>query len=298
MINGKWALLGSPYGFGSGNGSGDESVNSVSPGFDSLDAIFAIATRVRLEPRTLAAYKEVILGVLADNQARDIGAVLLEPVLHGSAGMIFVDPLFHYALVTCAQALSIPVVFDEVFSGIWRLGSPTAARLLGVKPDISCFSKTLTGGVLPLSVTLATEETFDAFKGENKAAALLHGHSYTAHPAGCAAACEGFRIYSELKSRSDLMSGYWDPATVQELSRLPLFTRTVALGTVLAFELNADTSGYASHASRSFASKLVAAGIQVRPLGNVVYLMAHPTARAEECSEILQKFKSVATQMM
>jgi dethiobiotin synthetase/adenosylmethionine--8-amino-7-oxononanoate aminotransferase len=301
IINGKWTLLGFQYGNGSENAAGDDRGKSVSREFDrefeNLDAIFDIATRVRLEPRTLAAYKEVILCVLADNQVRDIGAVLLEPVLHGSAGMIFVDPLFHYAVVTCAQDLFIPVVFDEVFSGIWRLGSPTAARLLGVKPDISCFSKTLTGGALPLSVTLATEETFNAFSGDSKATALLHGHSYTAHPAGCAAACESFGIYTELKNRKNPMSGYWDGATVQELSQLPLFTRTIALGTVLAFELKADTSGYASQASRSLASRLAAAGIQIRPLGNVVYLMTHPMARKEECDDILQKFKIVANQM-
>jgi dethiobiotin synthetase/adenosylmethionine--8-amino-7-oxononanoate aminotransferase len=298
MINGKWALLGYPYGNRSGNGSGGDRGKSVSREFDSLDAIFDIVSRVQAESKTFAAYKDLVTGVLADNQARDIGAVLLEPILHGSAGMIFVDPLFHYALVACAQTLSIPVVFDEVFSGIWRFGSPTAARMLGVKPDISCFSKTLTGGVLPLSVTLATEETFNAFSGESKATALLHGHSYTAHPAGCAAACESFGIYADLKNRKNPMSGYWDSVTVQELSRLPLFTRTIALGTVLAFELNAETSGYASNASRSFVPRLAAAGIQIRPLGSVVYLMAHPTARAEECSEILQKFKIVATQMM
>lgn len=59
----------------------------------------------------------------------------------------------------------IPVIFDEVFTGCWRLGAPSAASLLGVSPDIACFAKLLTGGVVPLSVTLASEAIFDAFKG-------------------------------------------------------------------------------------------------------------------------------------
>lgn len=81
------------------------------------------------------------------------------------------------------------MVADEVFAGLWRLGVESAAvDLLGIQPDVGCFAKLLTAGIVPLSLTLATEEVFDAFKGDSKALALLHGHSYTAHPVGCAAA--------------------------------------------------------------------------------------------------------------
>ena len=81
------------------------------------------------------------------------------------------------------------MIADEVFAGLWRLGAESAAvDLLGIQPDIGCFAKLLTAGIVPLSLTLAKEEIFDAFKGDSKALALLHGHSYTAHPVGCAAA--------------------------------------------------------------------------------------------------------------
>lgn len=68
---------------------------------------------------------------------------------------------------------------------MWRLGSRTAMERLGVKPDIACYAKLLTAGLMPMSVTLASEEVFGAFAGDSKAQALLHGHSYTAHPMGC-----------------------------------------------------------------------------------------------------------------
>lgn len=59
----------------------------------------------------------------------------------------------------------MPVILDEVFTGFWRLGSPTAAHLLRIQADIACYAKLLTGGLVPLAVTLATEEVFNAFKG-------------------------------------------------------------------------------------------------------------------------------------
>jgi bifunctional dethiobiotin synthetase / adenosylmethionine---8-amino-7-oxononanoate aminotransferase len=58
-------------------------------------------------------------------------------------------------------------------------------EMLGLTPDVACFAKLLTAGMVPMSVTLATAEVFEAFAGDTKAQALLHGHSYTAHPIGC-----------------------------------------------------------------------------------------------------------------
>ena len=83
------------------------------------------------------------------------------------------------------QDRGIPTIADEVFSGLWRLGAASAMQLLGETPDVACYAKLLTAGMVPMSVTLASEAVFDAFRGDSKAQALLHGHSYTAHPIGC-----------------------------------------------------------------------------------------------------------------
>lgn len=119
-----------------------------------------------------------------------IGAAVLEPVMHGAGGMLLVDPAFQRAVAEESQHRGIPVVADEVFAGLWRLGRPSAAcALLGITPDIAAYGKLLTGGTVPLAATLASEEVFAAFEGNSKAQALLHGHSYTAHPVGCHVAC-------------------------------------------------------------------------------------------------------------
>jgi dethiobiotin synthetase/adenosylmethionine--8-amino-7-oxononanoate aminotransferase len=133
----------------------------------------------------------------------------MEPVILGAGGMRFVDPLFQQALVDVVRRYDfspsssttqtqtqtpktdehawsgLPVVFDEVFTGLNRLGRFSSGSFLGVHPDISVHAKLLTGGLLPLAITTASESIFEAFWGDEKSEALLHGHSYTAHAVGC-----------------------------------------------------------------------------------------------------------------
>jgi len=92
----------------------------------------------------------------------------------------------------------LPVVADEVFTGLYRLGQKTSCSLLHLHPDISVHAKLLTGGLIPLSATLASESIFKAFLADNKADALLHGHSYTAHAVGCAVANTSLKMLTEL----------------------------------------------------------------------------------------------------
>ncbi|KDO62467.1 hypothetical protein CISIN_1g0029411mg, partial [Citrus sinensis] len=88
--------------------------------------------------------------------------------VHAAGGMHMVDPLFQRILVKECQNRKIPVIFDEVFTGFWRLGVETTADLLGCVPDIACYGKLLTGGVIPLAATLATNAVFDSFVGDSK----------------------------------------------------------------------------------------------------------------------------------
>jgi dethiobiotin synthetase/adenosylmethionine--8-amino-7-oxononanoate aminotransferase len=149
------------------------------------------------------AYIEKTLDRLVKEQGRKFGALVMEPVILGAGGMIFVDPLFQQALARVVRRYNfatsevspasiegehawsgLPVMFDEVFTGLYRLGQFSSASFLEVHPDISVHAKLLTGGLLPLSITAASDSIFQAFWGDEKSEALLHGHSYTAHPIG------------------------------------------------------------------------------------------------------------------
>ncbi|CAK9147590.1 unnamed protein product [Ilex paraguariensis] len=194
--------------------------------------------------------------------------------------MQMVDPLFQRILVKECRNRNVPVIFDEVFTGFWRLGVESAAGLLGCQPDIACFAKLMTGGIVPLAATLATDAVFDAFVGDSKVPmlsfgvdrlsgysvfdtlflltlntrpylqnmlkALLHGHSYSAHAMGCTAAAKSIKWFKDVQTNLNLASegGFlkelWDLELVQNISLLPAIQRVVALGTLCAVELRAE----------------------------------------------------------
>jgi dethiobiotin synthetase/adenosylmethionine--8-amino-7-oxononanoate aminotransferase len=99
----------------------------------------------------------------------------------------------------------LPIVLDEVYTGLYRLGRRTSASFLNIDADISVHAKLLTGGLIPLCTTLASREIFDAFSSPEKSDALLHGHSYTAHAVGCKVAEESVKTMMAMEE-----SGYWD----------------------------------------------------------------------------------------
>ncbi|XP_010443450.1 PREDICTED: bifunctional dethiobiotin synthetase/7,8-diamino-pelargonic acid aminotransferase, mitochondrial-like [Camelina sativa] len=139
-------------------------------------------------------------------QSNHVGALIIEPVIHGAGGMHMVDPLFQRVLVSECRNRKIPVIFDEVFTGFWRLGVETTTELLGCTPDIACFAKLLTAGMVPLAVTLATNAVFESFSGDSKLKALLHGHSYSAHAMGCATAAKAIEWFKDPETNHNITS--------------------------------------------------------------------------------------------
>ncbi|XP_050217173.1 bifunctional dethiobiotin synthetase/7,8-diamino-pelargonic acid aminotransferase, mitochondrial [Mercurialis annua] len=228
-----------------------------------------------------------------------IGALLIEPVIQGAGGMLMIDPLFQRALVNECRRRNIPIIFDEVFTGFWRLGVESAIELLGCLPDIACFAKLMTGGIIPLATTLASEEVFNSFIGDSKLKALLHGHSYSAHAMGCTAAAKSIKWFKDPSTNFNiiaerrLLRELWNEELIQQISSHPSVQKVVVLGTLFALELRAEGSdaGYASQYSRSLILKLREDGIYMRPLGNVIYLMCGPCTAPETCSQLLIKLQ-------
>lgn len=230
----------------------------------------------RLDTGLSGIYRRYITTKLDQIEAEQsrLAALVLEPLVMGAGGMIFVDPLFQRILVETIrdrETVSVPdgswrglpTIFDEVFVGMYRMGWQSCISTLGVKPDIAVYAKTLTGGVVPLAVTLASSSIFDAFLGETKAEALLHGHSYTAHPIGCEVANEALSLMDKtviskewkdmqaawcqydrnVDVSSTFMWSFWDPRFIDNLSRLRAVKSVATLGTVLAFKVEDSLAG-------------------------------------------------------
>lgn len=265
--------------------------------FVSSDALFSL----HRDATPLVKHYGKAVGEQLDRSSVDpaghVAAAIIEPVLHGAGGMVFIDPAFQRALARECQVRGIPVIADEVFSGLWRLGAPSACQLLGITPDVACYAKLLTGGTVPLAATLSGEHVFDAFRGANKTDALLHGHSYSAHAVGCAAAVEALDALGDPQRNRNLhdmgdgsslrLRQLWDPVRVGHVAAHPSVVRVICIGTVFAAELAAPVSGYASHAAQDVVRRLRHRGIYARPLGNVVYLIVSPMARPTTCDALL-----------
>lgn len=205
----------------------------------------------------------------------------------------------------------MPVIFDEVFTGLYRLGRFSAASFLQTHPDIVVNAKLLTGGLLPLCTTTASESIFNAFLSNDKTDALLHGHSYTAHPVGCSVANESLRQLQNLDAgeawksykqdwkptasadAQDQAWSMWSTTFLSTISHKPSVDSVFALGSVLAISLkDPEGSGYASTAATGLRDKMLAgkegkeAVVHSRVLGNVLYLMAAMTTPREMVREL------------
>ncbi|WZZ61223.1 hypothetical protein YC2023_061330 [Brassica napus] len=285
--------------------------------FSTRDEIFDKSRDTSTLATTYLAYVSKQLQEYSGNtQSAHVGALIIEPgmtmiiqttillrrlivsaVIHGAGGMHMVDPLFQRVLVNECRNRKIPVIFDEVFTGFWRLGVETPAELLGCKPDIACYAKLMTGGMIPLAVTLATDALFDSFSGDPKLQALLHGHSYSAHAMGCATAAKAIEWFKDPETNHNIipqggiLRELWDEELVQQISCHSAVQRVVVIGTLFALELKVDASNsrYASSYAKSLLQMLREDGIFMRPLGNVVYLMCGPCTSPEICRELLSK---------
>lgn len=244
--------------------------------------------------RDLSLYKQAIgrrLDDILDSGQVDLGALLIEPVLLGAGGMKMVDVAFQRALVLECRSRKIPIVFDEVFTGFWRLGEVSGGNLIGCTPDVAAYGKLLTGGAVPLAITLASEEVFNAFRGNSKKEALLHGHSYTAHAIGCAAAVESLRVYEK-----ELAAGknkYWCEEDAREISSMEGVECVTMLGTVLSVEMSGTEQGYSASGAQEIVRRLAGEQVFTRALGNVVYLMCTPLTSSSECKQLTHKLMRV-----
>ena len=128
-----------------------------------------------------------VLDRILEEQKGRVAAVIVEPLVQGAGGMRMCRPEFLRALEARIRDAGTLLILDEVMTGFGRTGATFACVKAGIRPDLVCLSKGLTGGFLPMSMTVATEAIHQAFVGREIERAFLHGHSYTANPLGCAA---------------------------------------------------------------------------------------------------------------
>jgi len=204
----------------------------------------------------------------------EFAALIVEPLVQGSAGMRIYDASWLDKLVAIAQKHQVLVIFDEVMTAWGRTGKLFAMDHCVLKPDIVCLSKGLTGGVLPLGLTVATEQIFQAFLDREKSKAFLHGHSFTGNAIACAAACASLDIFEQEGTWQNIarIANFYQDKFL-ELENNPAIESVRMIGTILAIDLKTgEGNTYFSSIRDQAYDFFLQNGLLMRPLGNVIFL--------------------------
>ena len=199
-------------------------------------------------------------------------ALILEPLIQGASGMRLVRPSFLRAVAERVQASGALLIADEVMTGFGRTGALFSCQRAGIQPDLMALSKGLTGGFLPMGVTMARERLYQGFISDTPAHTFFHGHSFTANPLGCAAALASLDLLQHNPERYQQFEARHRPA-LEQLSNHPRVKQVRCLGTMAAFELEAGATSYLNPVGRQIQRLCLEQGVFLRPLGNVVYLL-------------------------
>ncbi len=221
-------------------------------------------------PKSFASRCADALKIHLQAHHDSIAAFIVEPLIQGAAGMA----MYHPAYLTRARELcsqyGVHLIADEIAVGMGRTGTMFACEQAGISPDFLLLSKGITGGYLPLSIVMTTDEIYQAFYADQTARGFLHSHSYTGNPLACRAALATLDIFAQddVVNSNRTKAAFFN-RVVQPLRDHPKVRNFRNTGMVWAFEV--DTP----HAD--FAQRCFSLGLQqellLRPMGNTVYFM-------------------------
>jgi adenosylmethionine-8-amino-7-oxononanoate aminotransferase len=209
-------------------------------------------------------------------------ALIIEPLICGAGGMLIYAPEVLAEMHAICAHHGVLFIADEVMTGWGRTGTLFACEQAKIAPDIMCLSKGLTGGSLPLAVTLATAAIYDAHYSTNRADMFYHSSSYTANPIACAAANANLAVWAQepVHERIAALSTH-QSAQLAALSSPKLINKR-QLGTITAMDVASDTPGYLNDIAPCMAAAFRERGVLLRPMGNVIYVMPPYCITADE----------------
>ena len=200
----------------------------------------------------------------------EIAALVVEPLVQGASGMRFCHPEYLRRARELCNQHEVLLIADEIMTGFGRTGTMFACEQADIAPDLMCLSKGITGGYLPLSCVLSTDEIYGAFYDDEVARGFLHSHSYTGNPLACRAACAVLDLFREegVLAANERKAARFsrDAAHLAHHHHVRDFRH---LGMIWAFEVE---SAHPDFAARAFELAL-GLGVLLRPIGRTVYFM-------------------------
>jgi adenosylmethionine-8-amino-7-oxononanoate aminotransferase len=230
-----------------------------------------------------AEFERVVAG-----QAGGLAAVILEPLVQAAAGMKFHEPEDLARITEIAARHDLLVIFDEITTGFGRTGTMFACEQAGVVPDIMTLSKALTGGTLPLAVTIAGHRVYESFLSDSIDQALVHGPTFCGNPMGCAAANASLDLFES------------EPRLEQVAAIEARFEEGLAPCRGLAHVRDVRVKGAIGVVQLdrvpdldALRQRFLEEGVWVRPFEDVVYLMPPLVIDADELDTLIRAVNRV-----
>ena len=200
----------------------------------------------------------------------EIAALIVEPLVQGAAGMRMYDAAWLKRARELCTRYEVHLIADEIMTGFGRTGTMFACEQAGIRPDLMCLSKGITGGYLPLSCVLTTDSIYAASYDDDIARGFLHSHSYTGSALACRAALatldifESDRVLDTNHERARQFSRH-----AEAIRAHPGVENFRHLGMIWAFDMKTQKASYA----REFFAASLRRGVLLRPIGKTVYFM-------------------------
>ncbi len=211
------------------------------------------------------------MRTLFERRADRLAAVIVEPLVQCAGGMQMYAPRYLTSLRALCDEFDVHLVADEIAVGCGRTGSFFACEQAGIWPDFLCLSKGISGGYLPLSLVMTTNDVYQAFYHREVARGFLHSHSYTGNPLACRAALATLAIFDEdrviesNRARAEKMGD-----ALQAIAAHPRVKNVRQRGMIAAFDgVPAQAEGF----SRRFFAEALSQELLLRPIGSTVYWM-------------------------
>ena len=227
---------------------------------------------------------------LVKDHHKSIAACIIEPLVQGAGGMRFHSPDVLAEIHKICKRHDILFIADEIAVGFGRTGYMFACEEAGITPDIMCLGKALTGGMMTMAATMATDEVFSAFLSDSYDKAFMHGPTFMANPLACSAALASLELFEseprlnqvetiEMQLREEL-------APCRALSGVKEVRVKGAIGVV---ELEPNYPLDAAQLRESFVKQ----GVWIRPIGNVIYLTPPLVISVKELSQLTSAIVTV-----
>lgn len=249
-----------------------DTIGSVSVG--GIDLFHETYRPLLFETVEAAAGDSADLRRALEENAGEVAAVIVEPLVQGAAGMLLAPEGYLREARALCDEHGVLLIADEVATGFGRTGRMFACEHEGVSPDLLCLAKGLTGGYLPLAATLATEEIYSGFLGSYAdLRTFFHGHTYTGNPLACAAALANLDIFERERTveRAAALGDLFGDLLARDVEPLEQVVGIRRRGLMCGIELGGFPAERRTGHLVTLAARL--RGAIIRPLGDVVVLM-------------------------